>query len=264
MQGLPEPIELTFPLGSDPDRLMVYLTGHHNLINPFCMALLTYLILAVFFFLVRRRISIVPGKLQSLLEVSVDFVRNFATNTIGPRGEKYIFLFYPLFMFILIGNLLGLVPGMMSPTVNVNINFAMAFIVFISYYIIGIRLKGWKGYFKHFLPPSGLPTPVAIFLTILLPLIHAIGELVRPISLTIRLFCNIMAKELILGVFGVLVIHFFLMPSLMMKFISSGMFILRFLIIVLGVLVSLLQACIFTALAVIYVAGAVEVHEEGH
>jgi len=173
-----------------------------------------------------------------------------------------MFLFYPLFMFILIGNLLGLFPGMMSATANVNINFAMAVIVFFSYYVIGIRKKGWKKYFKHFLPPPGLPLLVAIFLTILLPLIHAIGELVRPISLTIRLFCNIMAKELILAVFAVLAIQFFLMPSLMMKFIASGMFILRFLIIVLGVLVSFLQACIFTALAVIYVAGAVEVHEE--
>ncbi len=262
MQGIPEPIEIEFPHGSAADEFMVWLTGHHNIINPFCMALLTYLILGVFFFLVRRRINIVPGKLQSLLEVSVDFIRNFAINTIGPEGEKYMFLFYPLFIFILIGNLLGLVPGLMSPTANVNINFAMAAIVFISYYIIGIRKKGWKGYFKHFLPPPGLPTAVAVPMNILLPLIHAIGELVRPISLTIRLFCNIMAKELILAVFAVLVVDFFLIPNLMMKFISSGMFILRFLILVLGVLVSLLQACIFTALAVIYVAGAVEVHEE--
>lgn len=167
---------------------------------------------------------------------------------------------------------MGLIPGLVSPTSRVDVNLGMALIVFLSTHYWGIKEKGWK-YLEHFLPPK-LPTnsPNAILnilmfviqmaLFVLMPIIHLIGELVKPVSLTLRLFGNMMAKEILLAVL-VLLITIFWGISPAMKPAAAFPFILRILIVVLGVFVCFVQAYVFMLLTMNYIGGAVQSHE-GH
>jgi F-type H+-transporting ATPase subunit a len=148
----------------------------------------------------------------------------------------------------------------------------MALIIFVSTQVWGVKEKGLK-YFEHFLPPK-IPTNSPNFilnllmmviyaaLCVLMPIIHIIGELVKPVSLTLRLFGNMMAKEKLLAVLVLLVTVFWqLSPAI--RPLAAFPFILRILIVILGVFVSFVQAFVFMLLAMVYIGGAVQSHD-GH
>jgi F-type H+-transporting ATPase subunit a len=167
---------------------------------------------------------------------------------------------------------MGLIPGCMSPTSRVDVNAGMAFVIFILTQVWGFKEKGLK-YLAHFLPP---PIPVepgaalwlkimikfiSLALLVMMPLIHLIGEFVRPLSLTMRLFGNMMAKEKVLAV-SVLLMLIILGGSPMVDSIAVLPFALRVFIMILGVLVCFLQAFVFMLLAMVYIGGAVMEHDE--
>lgn len=219
------------------------------------MAWVVIAILVVFAVIVRMGLSLKPKGAQNLLELVFDFIGNLSKTMIGKEGMRLLPLFCTLFLFIFISNLLGLLPGFKSPTSSLNTNVALALIVFFSTHYFGIRKKGVFGYLRHFMGPPYWLAP--LFFPI-----HIIGELARPLSLSMRLFGNILAKEIILGVLAYLFTVFYFSPGIAGKFLSIMPLFLRPVIILLGCLVSFIQALVFTSLSMIYIGGAIASHEE--
>jgi F-type H+-transporting ATPase subunit a len=183
--------------------------------------------------LVRRRLSLIPGGLQNFIEIVLVELGRMVDETMGPKGRRYFPLIATLALFILLSNLIGLIPGFAPPTASINTNVALALSVFAMTHIVGIREHGLR-YYKHFVGPIWWLAPL------LLP-IEIIGHLARPLSLSLRLFGNMYGHEIILMIFFTLVP--FLLPIPMM---------------VMGILVAFIQTFVFTLLAMIYIAGALE------
>ncbi|PIU83811.1 MAG: ATP synthase F0 subunit A [Elusimicrobia bacterium CG06_land_8_20_14_3_00_38_11] len=218
------------------------------------MILITWGIIFILSILSVRKISLIPSGLQNFFEMVFEGIFNLADTIIGPEAKRHYPLFLGIFLYIFISNILGVIPGMISPTSNLNIPIVLAVIVFIYYNIHGF-LKYKTGYLKHFMIP-GLPK-WAFPINILYFSIELISQFVRPFSLSLRLFCNVFAKETLLGVLGILVITFFLLPGVS-KAILIMPLLLRPIIIILAVLVGFVQALIFLILTIIYVGGAVK------
>jgi len=212
----------------------------------------------------RLMMAVSPGVVQNLIEWLVETVQELADSILGAAAARFMPLFAGLFLFILTGNLLGLIPGCMSPTASYHTNAAMAIVVALATQYAGIRAHGFKGYLKHFMPP---PCPWWLMYSLMWwmwPLIHVLEQFIRPISLTMRLFGNIFAKEILLLMLAFVATTFMLSPSAVVKAFSVLPFILRPAIILLGTLVSIVQAAVFTILSMVFVALAMEGHEEGH
>jgi len=178
--------------------------------------------------------------MRTIFEIlTVDFLLDLFTNMMGSREKaiRYFPLLGALFFFILFANLLGLIPGFLPPSGNYNLPVACALVVFIMYNYYGFKENGIS-YLKHFAGP-------VLFLAPLMFVIEIISHLVRPVSLSLRLFMNMTGDHLILGVFTNLT-HY-LIPAIFLA---------------LGIFVAFLQAFIFTVLSAIYVALATA-HEHG-
>ncbi|MBI5573566.1 MAG: F0F1 ATP synthase subunit A [Elusimicrobia bacterium] len=218
------------------------------------MSLTAWFVIFVFFILAVRKISLIPSGLQNFFEMIFEGIFNLADEIIGNEAKKYYPLFLGIFFFIFVSNILGIVPGLISPTGNINVPISLAIIVFIYYNLQGF-VKYKIGYLKHFIVPG---LPVWMFpVNILIFFIEIISQFVRPFSLSLRLFCNVFAKETLLGVLGVLVITFFSLPGLLKSIVIMPVFLRPF-IIILAVLIGLVQALIFLILSIIYVGGAVK------
>jgi len=199
--------------------------------------------LATFFILliaiiVRTSLKIVPTGIQNVVEVVIEFFLNLAETSIGHMGRYFFPLIATLGMYILVCNFMGLIPGFEAPTGNINTTAACAIPVFFATHIYGIKIHKF-GYIKHFVGP--MRSPLALPLMILMFFIEVIGHLARPLTLSVRLFGNMVAKHKILVILG------FLAPWIVPSTILG-----------LGVLVSVIQAFVFILLSTLYLAGAVE------
>lgn len=190
-------------------------------------------ILIVVGILTTRRLKLNPGPLQNFFEVVVGGLEKFIVQTVGDKGRKMVGFLIPLFLFILVANFLGLIPGFDAPTNNINTNAAMAITVFILYNFLGIKTWGF-GYIKQFLGPVWWISPL------MLP-VELLSHLVRPVSLTLRLLGNIYGEEVVLAIL------FLLVPI-------AGTFPMYFLF----TLADFIQAFVFFMLAMIYLKGALE------
>jgi F-type H+-transporting ATPase subunit a len=205
--------------------------------NFITMQILVVLILVVLFALLRPRLSVDrPGKLQHIFELVYEFLNGQSEEQIGHHGHRYLAYFGTIFLFILCANLIGVVPGFESPTMNPSVPAGCALATFLYYNFMGLRAQGLGKYLAHFAGPMPLLAPLMI------P-IELISHCARPLSLTIRLFANMYAGEQVTMVFLGLVP--LVIPAAFMG---------------LHVFVSLLQAYIFTLLTMMYVSGAVS-HE---
>ena len=193
-------------------------------------------LLAFFSFLATRRTEVYHGKTQNVMEVIIGGFDGLLNEIMGHNGRKFFALISTLGLFILVSNLIGIVPGFESPTSNINTNAAMALIVFLSTHVVGIKEHGLK-YFKQFMGPVWWLTPL------MLP-IEIISHISRPLSLTFRLFGNIKGEDI------VLLVVLFLVPW----FVPLPVFVLM-------VFTSVVQTLVFMLLAMMYIAGAME---EGH
>lgn len=202
-------------------------------------AILASLILIVIALVIRPSIRLVPKGTQNFFEVMTDAMLKLVEDNIGHHWGKTLFPFIcTIFMFILLCNLMGLVPGFMTPTSNVNTNAAMAIPVFLATHYYGIRIHGIK-YINHFLGP--MRSIAALPLMILMFIVEFIGHIARPLTLTVRLFGNMTAKHILLLVLAVL-----------------APWVIPTAILALGVLVGVVQALVFALLSTLYLAGAVE------
>jgi len=203
--------------------------------------------------------EIVPdGKLTpfSFIEMVVGITYDMMKDAMGAQAAKY---FLPLIgttaLVILFSNAMGLVPGFLPPTDNLNTNFAMALVIFFATHIYGVKEHGFFRYFRHFAGPE-LPIAIAIFIYPLMFVIETISHLVRPVTLAVRLMANMTADHMVLGIFvagfaaGVAGISLFWLPIPVVFYL-------------LGVLVVIVQTLVFCLLSTIYIALAIQ-HEEGH
>jgi F-type H+-transporting ATPase subunit a len=221
---------------------------------PALMSWVTVLVLLVLSFFATRRMRVIPRGVQAGFEIALRFVFDQADDIVGEESRKFYPLFLGLFLFILTGNLLGLVPGFSSPTANLNTTVALALVVFFSTHAFGIRKHGFFGYLAKF--SAGVPW----WLKPLMTVIELISEIARPLSLSFRLFGNLMAKEILLGILAFLAVTFFQAGGVINTTLGIVPILLRPLIILLGLLVGFLQAYIFTVLAMFYIGGAIKSH----
>jgi F-type H+-transporting ATPase subunit a len=232
---------------------IVFPPGHEVIPDFLVMSVLILVAISLLCLFIRSRLSVEnPGKLQILLEEAVTFLYGMVDEYIGPKGRNYLTLVGTMFLFILFGNLMGLVPGLKSPTSNINVTMGCALTVFVYYQFHGFKEQGLVGYVKHFLAPPGAPIWIA---PIYFP-IEIISHLSRVLSLSVRLFGNIFGEDL------VILILFSIVP-----------FVAPLPMMFLGIITAVLQAFIFAMLTTIYLAGAVVVdhghdergaHEAGH
>jgi F-type H+-transporting ATPase subunit a len=232
---------------------------------------LVMVILAGLTFVASRNLQLVPRGLQNFLEVVLEQFQQMIDDVMGPEGRRYLPLLATLGLFILTANLMGLVPGTGGVTSNLNTNAACALVVFIAYHWIGVRKQGLLPYLKHFAGPVPLALKPLMFV------IEIISHLARPLSLTLRLFGNMVGGHILLGVIFLLVgldglIGWALSGSLPGVIIGglgglvTIVFIVGFLY-PLKILVAFLQAFIFVMLTMLYISGAIEEgehHAEQH
>ena len=175
----------------------------------------------------------IPSGMQNFMESVIGGIETMIVDTMGEQGRPFFPLIATLAIFVLVSNLIGLIPGFFPPTANINTTAACAVIVFLSTHVVGIKHHGF-GYIKHFLGPIAWLAPVMFF-------IEVIGHLSRPVSLTLRLFGNMNGHELVLMIFFGLAPFLVPLPMMLM-----------------GVLVSFIQAFVFMLLAMIYIQGSLE------
>lgn len=206
--------------------------------NFIVMQILVAAIILVLFAFLRPRLSMDrPGKLQHVFEVIYTFLRGEANDNIGHEGPRFLPFLGTLFIFILFSNLIGIIPGFESPTMNPSVPAGCAVLVFVYYNFMGFKQQGLFKYMKHFAGPMPLLAPLMI------P-IELISHMARPLSLTIRLFANMLAGEKVTVVF--LGLTYLVAPAVFMG---------------LHVFVSFLQAYIFVLLAMMYLSETVP-HEQ--
>ena len=214
--------------------------------NSALMMLLTMGLITAFLVFGMRRNALVPGRLQCAAEASYEFVGGLVRETVGSEGRKYFPIIFTVFMFILFGNLLGMLPYSFTFTSHIIVTFAMAIVVFIGVTILGF-IKHGVHFFSFFVPPGA---PVLMW-PLLIP-IEIISYLSRPISLSVRLFANMLAGHTLLkviagfiaalGVFGVL-------PLALLVALTG-----------LEILIAFLQAYVFAILTCLYINDALHLH----
>ncbi len=220
------------------------------------MVLLVVVVVA--WYSVRRMQRVPASGWQTVAEWSYKLSTNFSRQMIGPGGERYAPLLGTLFVYILLMNLTGLIPGLTSATATLNMTLALALVAVIGAGICGVRAKGWH-YLEHFVDGPMLIWP-------LMALIHLVGELARIMSLSFRLFGNIFAKETVIAQVLLLLGSVLAMQqiSLLLRAptVLAGTVLLHLPLLLLGLLVSLIQALIFMMLTAAYIQGAVETQSE--
>lgn len=231
--------------GSDAEKVFGPYTAENAIPWYTVMFVLASLFtLALVWILKPRRLSEdEPSDSQLTLEAGILAIRNLLVDNVGPHGLKYLPVVASFGILILVSNLMGLVPGLMPPTAATSVTFALGLTSFVYYNAIGIRENGLLGHLKHFAGP--IP-----WLAFLMFPIELVSNLVRPLSLGIRLFGNLFGDEQILGTISGLVPWWLPVPALIMP---------------LSLFVAFMQTFIFVLLSIIYISEVVhEPHEEGH
>lgn len=221
------------------------------------LSLLATGITLVVFFLAGSRGALVPTGVQNVAEASVDFVREgIILQTMGEEGlhKTWVMPFLlSLFWFILIGNLYEIMPGVQMPmTARMAIPAFLALLVWGIFNVVGARSQGVGAYLKNSLFPPGVPTALYILVT---PIEFVSTFLVRPFSLAVRLFANLLAGHILLVTFAVLSTALF-EGALALKLLTPLPFVMLILLTGFEILVAFLQAYIFTILAAVYIGGA--------
>jgi len=221
--------------------------------NSITMQILVAAIILVLFAILRPQLSMDrPGKTQHIFETIYSFLRGEASDSIGHEGPKFLPFLGTLFIFILFSNLIGIIPGFESPTMNPSVPAGCALLVFCYYNFMGFKQQGVFKYVKHFAGPmpapgdgSGIGAWIGFILLALIMIpIELISHMARPMSLTIRLFANMLAGEKVTVVF--LGLTYLIAPAIFMG---------------LHVFVSFLQAYIFVLLTMMYLSETVP-HEQ--
>lgn len=192
-----------------------------------------------------RRMQRVPSGLQNLVEWAYESLASFIERLMPEGGRRWTPFLGTLFLYILVMNVLGVIPGFVSPTANLNMTLSLALVVFLTTHVVGVAHHGGIGYLKNL---AGEPLILA---PLMLP-VHLITELARPVSLSVRLFCNIFGEDKVVGsliMIGALIFnaaHYTLPLPLQLP------------IVLLAIFTGFVQALVFLMLSASYIAGAIE------
>ena len=215
--------------------------------NASLFMIISATVIILFLFLGSKEKKIIPNKLQLIAEMSYTFVAKMISDTAGSKARPYFPFIFSLFMFVLFCNMVGMLPYSFTVTSHIIVTLVMALFIFIAVTIIGFIKHGFK-YFSIFVP-SGVPTVLLPLITI----IEIISYLSRPVSLSVRLFANMMAGHTMLKVFGGFVVSLGIL---------GGWLPLSFSVALTGleILVAFLQAYVFAILTCIYLNDALNLH----
>ena len=215
--------------------------------NASLFMVVSSLAILIIFNLGSKKNSLLPSKMQLLAELSYTFVSKMISDTAGLRAKPYFSFIFSLFMFVLFCNMFGMIPYTFTVTSHIIVTFVLAAFIFIGVTVIGFLKHGF-GYLKLFVP-SGVP----VVLLPLIVIIEIISYLSRPISLSVRLFANMMAGHTMLKVFGGFVLSLG---------VVGGWLPLSFSVALTGleILVAFLQAYVFAILTCIYLKDALNLH----
>ncbi len=202
--------------------------------------------ITVFLLTGMRKRALVPGRWQSMAELSYEFIANLLRDTIGNDGRRYFPFVFTLFMFILFGNMLGMLPYSFTFTSHIAVTFAMAAVVFVGVTVLGFAKHGIR-FFSFFVPPG-----VTVALWPLLIPIEIISYLSRPISLSVRLFANMLAGHTLLKVFAGFVFVLGPFGVVPLVFVTA--------LTALEIVIAFLQAYVFAILTCMYISDALHLH----
>jgi len=214
--------------------------------NSSLMMVAAIVVITLFLTLSMRRAQMVPGRWQSMAELSYEFIANMIRENVGTKGMAYFPFVFSLFMFILFGNLLGMIPFSFTFTSHIIVTFALALTVFLLVTIVALVRHGF--HFFTFFFPHGAPVLMA---PLLIP-IEILSYLSRPVSLSIRLFANMMAGHTMLKVFGAFTVSLGLLGFMPLA-VNVALTLFE-------VLVAVLQAYVFTILTCLYLKDAIDLH----
>ena len=222
--------------------------------KPIFLVFFSVILISLFFILASRKAAIVPSKLQFAGESVYSFVRNdLAKDVIGHEFMRFVPYLFTLFTFILVNNIFGIVPMLQFPTMSrVSFPYVLAIITFFVFHYVGVRKQGAFKYIKEIMFMPGVPKAAYILIT---PLELLTFFLVRPLTLSLRLFANMFAGHLLLLVF-ILGGEHLLEGVSGLKLISPFAFFIGIVLTFFEFMVQCLQAYIFTLLAALYIAGA--------
>ncbi len=226
-----------------------------SLTNSSLWMLIALSLIAVFLFVGTSKPQLVPGRAQAAVEYLYDFIRSMLRENVGPEGLRYAPLIFSLFIFVLVCNLLGLIPfvGAFTPTSHIAVTFGLAIIVFVLVVIVGFARHGLH-FFSLFVP-EGTP----IFVLPLVAAIEFVSFLSRPFTLAIRLFANMTAGHVLLKVFGGFVVTLGSVAALPVV-LGIIPFTVNVALTALELLIAVVQAYVFALLASIYLNDAVNLH----
>ncbi|MGC6411854.1 MAG: F0F1 ATP synthase subunit A [Candidatus Puniceispirillaceae bacterium] len=221
--------------------------------NSSLFMVLAVLVSTVFLVAAMRPAAMVPGRLQGAAEMMYEFVAEMVRSNVGNEGRPYFPFIFTIFIFILFSNMLGLIPYSYTTTSQIVVTFAMAFTIFIGVTLVGLVKHGL--HFFSFFVPAGAPKPLIPFLVV----IEVISYFVRPVSLSVRLFANMLAGHTMLKVFAGLAVMLTGAGG-----IAVAGSVLPLIAIVgltgLEMLVAALQAYVFTILTCMYLNDALHLH----
>jgi F-type H+-transporting ATPase subunit a len=228
--------------------------GSFHFTKPMLLAILAALIVIVFFWVAFRSPKLVPRGMQNLGEMAILAIRDqILRPSLGRKGDSYLPLLVSLFFFIYVMNVMELIPILQFPVPSrIGFVWPLVFIVYFLYLYLGFKHQGIWGYFKTMIPP-GVPWPIYI---ILVPVELLRFFIFQPFTLGVRLFGNMFAGHLLLTIFTVAT--WYLLSLSVGLLYAAGSFFLAIFVFLLEILVTLLQAFIFTTLTATYIASSVE------
>ena len=195
---------------------------------------LIVIVLIVLGRLAAKNLTMVPGKVQNVTEMVIEGIQSFQEGVMGPKGRPFFPLMATIIIYVFTCNFNGMVPGSTSPTSNLNTTLSLALIIVIGTHVTGLRVHGFR-YIKHFLGPAPYLIPL------MFP-VEVVSHLARVLSLSLRLFGNIMGEDLVIAVL----------------FFLGGAFFLPLPMMFLGLFTGFLQAFVMTLLAMLYIGEALE------
>jgi F-type H+-transporting ATPase subunit a len=239
----------------DFDFQKLFSIGGWNVTKPEVLAILVTLVVIVFFWVAFAKPKMIPGKTQSIGEMAILAVRDQVIRPqLGAKGDKYLAYISAMFFWILLCNLIELVPILQFPVMSrIGFVLPMMLIMYVLYWYQGFKTKGFIGYFRSWIPQ------VPLFVLPLLILIEvAKYVIIQPFTLAIRLFANMFAGHLLLSIF--MVATWYLAGASIGLVYAAGSLFMVFFVFLLEILVGLLQAFIFTTLISSYLADSLEYH----
>lgn len=219
------------------------------------------IVLLIIMFAFAKRASVVPhGRFANAMEFVFEYLENdVGIGILGKESwRRHLPFLGTLFMFIVVNNIIGIIPGMKPGTGTISVTAALALVAFVYFVAVGVKNKGAWGYIKS-LAPSGVMFP----LNILVWVIEVISTLLRPITLAVRLFCNMFAGHIVMGSFA-LMVSLFAEPLIAQFSVSNAVgalpgivfAVILFVIYAIEIFVGVIQAYVFTVLTAVYIQGA--------